>query len=127
MDRPAILLITGDPEIERAVCEASRKTGWALDVLRTAHEAIKRFSHGFDNLALILVDLDPDVHGVTLFNALEDTHGAAPVVALTSCEESYMKPLAISRGAATCLGKPITASRFQKLLQEFCPPTLAGK
>ena len=70
---------------------------------------------------MILVDLDPDVHGVTLFSALDECHGKAPVVVLTGCEESYMKPLAIGRGAVACLGKPVTAARFKRLFEEFCP------
>jgi DNA-binding response OmpR family regulator len=85
---------------------------------------VKQFSHGFEGLNLILVDLDPDVHGVTLFNALDDSHPGprrAPVVTLTSCEESYMKPLALGRGAAACLGKPVTAARLIRLFEEFCP------
>jgi|GEM_PF-20310 len=122
MSPPAILLITGDPEIERAVSEAARKTGRALTVARTAHEAVKQFAHGFQDLSLILVDLDPEVHGVTLFNALDDCHGTVPVVVLTGCEESYMKPLAMSRGAAGCVGKPVTAARFKLLFEDFCQP-----
>jgi len=43
------------------------------------------------------------------------------VVALTNCEETYMKPLAMGRGAAGCLGKPVNAARFRKLLEEFTP------
>jgi len=120
MSPPVIMLISGDPEIERAVSDAARKTGHALTVVRTAHEAVRQFSHGFQGLNLILVDLDPEVHGITLFNALNDCHGSAPVVALTSCEESYMKPLALARGAAECLGKPVTVSRFKRLFEDFC-------
>jgi DNA-binding NtrC family response regulator len=114
------MLLSGDAEIERAVSEAARRTGIAVTVVRTAHEAVKEFTHGFDGLSLILVDLDPDMHGVTLFNALDDCHGKAPVVALTGCEECYMKPLAMGRGAAGCLGKPITAARFKRLFEAYC-------
>lgn len=121
MPAPAILLISGDAEIERAVREAARKTGHALTVARTAHDAIKEFTHGFKGLSLIILDLDAETHGVTLFSALEDCHGGAPILALTDCEESYMKPLAMSRGAAGCLGKPVTAARFKRVLEEFCP------
>jgi DNA-binding NtrC family response regulator len=121
MPQPGILLISGDAEVERAVSEAARRTSQPLTVARTAHEAVKQFSHGFEGLSLILVDLDPDVHGVTLFNALGDCHGDAPVVALTGCEESYMKPLALSRGAVACLGKPVTAARFKQIIEDFHP------
>jgi len=118
---PAILLITGDAETERAVTEAARRTKRPVTVARTAHEAVKILSHGLKDLSLILLDLDQDVHGVTLFSALEDCHGATPVVALTGCEEGYMKPLAMDRGAAGCLGKPVTAARFARLFDTFCP------
>lgn len=117
---PTIMLISSDPEIERAVSEAAKQTGIAMTVARTAHEAVKAFTHGFEGISLILVDLDPEVHGVTLFNALDDSHGKAPVVALTGCEESYMKPLVMGRGAADCLGKPIAAARFKRLFESHC-------
>lgn len=120
MSPPKVLLISGDPEIERAASEAARRTRIALSVARTAHDAVKEFTHGFAGLNLILVDLDPEVHGVTLFNALDDCHGKAPVVALTGCEECYMKPLAMGRGAAACLGKPVTALQFARVFEDFC-------
>jgi len=121
---PNIFLISGDPEIERAVREAARRTCNGLTVAHTARDAVKEFTHGFDDLSLILMDLDPDAHGVTLLSGIEDCPGNAPVVALTGCQESQMKPLAMGRGAAGCLGKPVTASRFQRLFEAFCASPL---
>jgi DNA-binding NtrC family response regulator len=118
---PTILLITGDAEVERAVLDAARGSRRGLNVARTAHEAVRVFSHGFDGFDLIIVDLDPDVHGITLFNALEDCHGKAPVVVVTGCEESYVTPVALARGATGCLGKPVTSARFARLLEDLCP------
>jgi DNA-binding response OmpR family regulator len=116
-----ILLITGDADIERALLEAARRTGRTLTVIRTAHEAVKTFTHGFESFSLIILDLDPDVHGVTLFHALDDCHGGVPVVVLTGCEESYVKPIALSLGAADCLGKPVPPGQFARLLDELAP------
>ena len=121
MHLPTVFLISDDAEIERAVSDAARGTGHALTVARTSHEAVRLLAHGFQGFTLILVDLDPGVHGVTLFSALDDCHGGAPVVVLTGCEESYMTPLVMGRGAAGCLGKPVTASRFRLLFEQFCP------
>ena len=56
MSPPAILLISGDSEIERAVSEAAREMDHAVKVARTAHEALKQFSHGFEGLSLIPVE-----------------------------------------------------------------------
>jgi DNA-binding response OmpR family regulator len=114
------MLISSDSEIERAIHEAAREMDIMVYVSRTAHEAVREFTHGFEKFSLILVDLDPEVHGVTLFNALDDCHGKAPIVALTGCEESYMKPLVMAGGAADCLGKPITAACFQRLFESYC-------
>lgn len=120
MDSTIILLISRDPEIERAVSEAARRTGHALMIARTAHEAVKVFTYGFERFGLIVLDLDSDVHGVTMFSALEDCHGKARIAVLTSCEESYMKPLALEHGAAACMGKPVTALQFKRLFEQFC-------
>jgi len=117
----AIFLISGDAEVERNVTESARRTGHALIVARTAHQAVKMFAHGFEGLRLILMDLDPDVHGVALLNALEDCHGKVPLVALTGCEESYVTRLALRHGAAGCLGKPVALERFERLIGGLCP------
>lgn len=115
-----ILLISGDTEIEGAVREAARRSGVALTVAHTAYEAVREFTHGFERLSLILLDLDSDIHGVTLFNALEDCRGKAPVVVLTGSEESYMKPLAMAHGAADCVGKPISSACFERFFAFHC-------
>ncbi len=114
------MLITNDLEVERAVAEAARRTRVAVTVARTAHEALKGFTYGFDGYSLILLDLDPDIHGVTLFNALDECHGNAPVVVLTGCEPIYMKPLVTGRGAADCIGKPVAPGCFTRLLGSHC-------
>jgi len=126
MPPPSILLISCDAEIERAAAAAARKIGIPLSVIRTAHEAVKQLSLGCDAFGLILVDLDPAMHGVTLFNALDDVHGAAPIIALTDCEETYMTPIAVARGAAACLGKPVTPLCFEKLFAQFCHFSVTG-
>jgi DNA-binding NtrC family response regulator len=121
MPPPAILLITGDPDVERTVVNAAGKTGHALNTARTAYDALRLFSNGFEESCLIFVDLDPQVHGITLFNALDDCHGSVPLVVLTDCEEACMKPPAEQRGAAVCLGKPVTVSQFTRLMDQLCP------
>jgi DNA-binding NtrC family response regulator len=128
MSPPSILLISGDGAIQRAAFEAARANGHGLTIACTAHEALKQFIAGFEGFNLIVADLDPDVHGVTLFNAIDESHGTAPIVALTSYEEVYMKPLVLNRGAVECLGKPVAASRFVQLFDQYCsaaspPPT----
>jgi DNA-binding NtrC family response regulator len=120
MSPPTILLISGDGAIQRAAFEAARAIGHGMTIARTAHEALTQFIAGFDGFNLIVADLDPDVHGVTLFNALDECHGAAPVIALTSYEEVYMKPLVLKRGGVECLGKPVAASRFVQLFEQYC-------
>lgn len=115
------MLVSGDPEVERAASAAARMTRNPLIVSRTAHEAVNEFSRGFEDVGLLLVDLDGDVHGVTLFNALDDCHGLAPIVVITSYEEAYMKPLALDRGAVDCLGKPVSADCFSHLFESFHP------
>ena len=118
----AILLLNADPDVEKALNEVVSQSGHGLVTARTAVEAFRILREGAKDVKLVLIDLDPEIHGVALLTAVADLRENVPIVAVTSLEESYMKPLAIRRGAVECLGKPVAASRFAEAIQRCCEP-----
>jgi DNA-binding NtrC family response regulator len=120
MNPRIVLLLNGDPDVERAAEEAVLESRHGLRVARTSRDALGILRDGLDDVDLIIVDLDPSIHGVTLLGAIEGCRDPAPIVALTSLEQEYMRPLAAAKCVAECLGKPVTTAQFEKLIARFC-------
>lgn len=115
-----ILLVNADPEVQQATEDAVMRTRHGLRTAHTSAEALRMLSEGTDDVDLVILDLDPKVHGVALLAAIAGCCKNVPILIVTSFEEAYMKPLALKRGAAECVGKPVTASRFEQLIREHC-------
>ena len=107
-----ILLVNADPSVEKAATEAVMETRHGLRIARTSADALRILSEDISDVDAIILDLDPQVHGVALLAAISGFCADIKVIAVTGLEEQYMRPLALNRGAAVCLGKPVTAQAF---------------
>ncbi|MET0252739.1 MAG: response regulator [Terrimicrobiaceae bacterium] len=94
--------------------------GRALITAPTAAESFRILRDGAKDVKLVIIDIDPEMHGVALLTAVAGFRENVPVVVVTGLEESYMKPLAVRRGAVECLGKPVAANRFAEVIQRHC-------
>ena len=115
-----ILLLNADPDVEKALNEVASQRGHELVTARTAAESFRILRDDAKDVKLVIIDIDPEMHGVALLTAVAGLHENVPIVAVTSLEESYMKPLAVRRGAVECLGKPVAAKRFAEAIQRHC-------
>ena len=112
-----ILLLNADPDVEKALNEVASQRGHELVTARTAAESFRILRDDAKDVKLVIVDIDPEMHGVALLTAVAGFRENVPIVTVTSLEESYMKPLAVRRGAVECLGKPVAANRFAEAIQ----------
>jgi DNA-binding NtrC family response regulator len=96
-----------------SVPPTTSKTNRAAESFRILRDDAK-------DVKLVIIDIDPEMHGVALLTAVAGFRENVPIVAVTSLEESYMKPLAVRRGAVECLGKPVAANRFAEAIQRHC-------
>ena len=115
-----ILLLNADPEVEKALNEVASQRGDELVTARTAVESFRILRDGANDVKLVVIDIDPEMHGVTLLNAVAGFRENVPIVVVTSLEENYMKPLAVRRGASECLGKPVEPSRLAEAIRRHC-------
>jgi DNA-binding NtrC family response regulator len=120
MNPHVILLLNADPDVEKALNEVASQRGHELVTAHTAAESFRILRDDAKDVKLVIIDIDPEMHGVALLTAVAGFRENVPIVAVTSLEESYMKPLAMRRGAVECLGKPVAANRFAKAIQRHC-------
>ena len=120
MKPQVILLLNADPDVEKALNEVASQTGDELLTARTAAESFRILRDAAKDVKLVVIDIDPEMHGVTLLTAVAGFRENVPIVAVTSLEENYMKPLAVRRGAVECVGKPVAPSRLAETIRRHC-------
>ena len=119
--KPAIiLLMTADPTVERVACEAVTALRHGLRTARSAAEGFRDLETAREDVDVVIVDLDPGMHGTALLEAA-DVH--FPVIVLTSLEANYMTPVASRHGARECLTKPFQAEELQAALKRVLAAT----
>jgi DNA-binding NtrC family response regulator len=115
-----ILLLNADPDVEKALNEVASQRGHELVTARTAAESFRILRDDAQDVKLVIIDIDPEMHGVALLTAVAGLRENVPIVTVTGLEESYMKPLAVRRGAIECIGKPVAANRFAEVIERHC-------
>src|SRR5829696_3098531 len=103
-----ILLVNADPEVDRVAKEAVTQAGHDLRTAHTSAEALQLLGRKQFDADLVILDLDPQIHGVALLTAIVACREKVPIIAMTNLEDNYMRPLALGRGAIECFGKPVT-------------------
>src|SRR4029453_11501785 len=93
-----ILLLNADPDVEKALNEVTSQRGHELVTAHTAAESFRILRDDAKDVKLVIIDIDPEMHGVALLTAVAGFRENVPIVAVTSLERSYMKPLAMRRG-----------------------------
>ena len=103
-----ILLVDADADCGGLVLEAAARTARGVRLSHDSGKALRFLTHEFDQIDLLIVDVDPGSHGLALLEAVGALHRRPPIIVLTALEESHMEPIVAQHGAAACLGKPIS-------------------
>lgn len=121
---PTILLVAGENTPSTSVIiDAARRTGHGLRHARSSRETFEILNRGADDVHLVIIDVDPDTHGLCVLEAIGSCKNAPPVIVVTGLEELDMEPTAHRHGATACIGKPFTAAELALLIREVCPST----
>jgi len=122
--KPNILLVAHEDGTSNSViAEAAERTGHGLRHARSGREAFESLRAGLDNVDLVIIDVDPGIHSLTILEALSFSRTAPPVIVVTGFEEFAMEPIAFRHGATACIGKPFTPGELAGLIAEICPGT----
>jgi DNA-binding response OmpR family regulator len=124
MKKHTILLVDADGDSEALVSEVANRFGRDVLVAKTSCDAFRILGNQMQRLDLVIVDVDPGVHGLALLETISGCADRPPIVVITALEEIYMKPISLKHGAAACLGKPITVHRLSSSLNNVSKRSL---
>jgi DNA-binding NtrC family response regulator len=111
-----VLLVDADNDSKAIVSEAAVRTGRDVLLANTSRDAFRILHNEMQCLDVVVVDVDPGVHGLALLEAISGCADRPPIVVITALEETYMKPIAMKHGAAACLGKAIMIQKLSCVL-----------
>jgi DNA-binding NtrC family response regulator len=118
MKENLILLVDADGDSEGVVLEAAARTGHKVRRAKTSCDAFQILKDEIRHLDVIIVDVDPGVHGLALLEAISGYEERPPMIALTGLEETYMQSIAAGHDAADCLGKPVSIDKLKSALEK---------
>ena len=123
MKADVLLVVDADPSPTELVSLAAMKTKHRVIRAKTSREAFRILNGGLGDVDVIVVDVDPGVHGLAVLEAIDVSPTSPPVIVLTSLEEVYMTPIAAAHGAAACIGKPFTVEKIASVIEEVSAPS----
>jgi DNA-binding response OmpR family regulator len=122
--KPNILLVAhGDGTSNSAIADAAAQTGHGLRHASSGREAFAILKVSLADVDLVIIDVDPGIHSLSILEALSFSRTAPPVIVVTGFEESEMEPIAYCHGATACIGKPFTSGELAALIAEVRPFT----
>lgn len=120
--KPNILLVAhGDGTANSVIADAAARTGHELRHASSGREAFEILRAGLDDVDLVIIDVDPGIHSLSILEALGFSKSAPPIIVVTGFEEFTMEPIAFRHGATACIGKPFAAGELAALIAEVCP------
>ncbi|HSP64381.1 MAG TPA: response regulator [Pyrinomonadaceae bacterium] len=122
MKTTALLLVDSDSTSGALVSQAAAETGHQLIQAHTSHEAFCIIERGLEDVAAIIIDLDPGVHGLAVLEAIDICATTPPVIVLTGLEEVCMCGIAFARGAAAWIAKPFSAEKLAEIIEKVIDP-----
>src|SRR5689334_9800211 len=119
MNPKIIVLFSADPIVQEVVTSAALDNRHGLRLADTSESAVKVLAHDYSDADLFIIDLDEDIHGVSLLTALTFESGAPPIVLLTSFEPNYSSRLAAATGVKALFGKPIEREQMAEVIHRL--------
>jgi DNA-binding NtrC family response regulator len=118
-----LLVAHEDGTSNSVIADAAARTGHGLRHANSGREAFETLRSGLDDIDLVIIDIDPGMHSLTILEALSYCKTAPPVIVVTGLEEFEMEPIAYRHGATACIGKPFSSGELAALIAEVCPCT----
>jgi DNA-binding NtrC family response regulator len=112
-----ILLVEDRESLRSMLAETLAREGYGVEAVATGDEAVRRLSEG-RRYALVLTDLKlPGADGLAVLDAALASDAALPVILLTGYGTVETAVVAMKRGAADFLGKPVDVDLLLLLLR----------
>jgi DNA-binding NtrC family response regulator len=113
--RPKVLVVDDDTDLLSALSQLLETEGYQVATAATAEDALERFRE--ETYHVVLTDLQlPGRNGIALVKALHESSPATRCVLITGHGSIRSAVLALKRGAAEYITKPIKPKRLLALL-----------
>jgi len=116
MNRNVILLVDADAESCAATEAAARITGLDVRFAQIRRDLSEITGSDMDDVAVIVLDFELDVHGASLSAMLQDWQPPRPVILISSAE-SAPHPMMLLCGRAKHLSKPVSVERLSQKIK----------
>lgn len=118
MNRRVILVLDADADTARAVASAEAGVNCDIRFVRTSKDFFHFCHEDFENVAAVILDVDPGVHGMAILEALDACENAPPIIVVSALEEHRLSSVVQQHGAIACLGKPPSFTRLGHAVEE---------
>ncbi|MEM2259946.1 MAG: response regulator [Candidatus Methanomethylicaceae archaeon] len=113
-----ILVIDDDPDIREGISEILRNSGYEVDAVETATEAIKKSEENVYHIAFIDIVL-PDMNGIEVLKKLKDRIPKTRKVIITGYATLENAVEALNLGANAYLIKPVKPEDIIKITEKM--------
>ena len=121
MQSRALLVSKEASDSNTAIAEAAARAGLSLLHATGAKQAFELLREGLPVIDLVIIDVDPGIHGMAILEAITARESSPPVIVVTGFEQFEMAPIARHHGAAACIAKPFTAAEFLARVGNIAP------
>jgi len=118
MKRNVVLVLDADADTARAVASAAPGVSCDIRFIRTSKDFFHFCHEDFEDVAAIVLDVDPGVHGMAILEALDACENAPPIIVVSALEEQCLGPVVQRHGAIACLGKPLSFTQLGRALDQ---------
>lgn len=126
MKANALLISKKNSESNPTIAQAAARAGFSLLQTTDARQAFELLRNGLAEIGLVILDVDPGIHGMAILEAITARESSPPVIVVTGFEQSEMAPIARRHGAAACIAKPFAVHELLARIDEVCPADYAS-
>jgi CheY-like chemotaxis protein len=116
MKRNVILLVDADPDTCAVALTAAQTTGCDVRFGQIQRDLSEIAEFGLDDIAVIVLDYDPDVHGPAIAEALAQWLPPRPLIFISS-DGVVRRPRMSAGGAAKHLTKPVAPDQLAEAIE----------
>lgn len=119
MKRDVLLLVDADADTVNVVVSIAALTKFDVRFAQTSRDFFPLTQDGLADVALIVLDTDPGVHGLGVLEAVGAWGPAPPIIVISSDDEADLHPVVIAHGATERLEKPVSIDRLKTAIEKF--------
>jgi DNA-binding response OmpR family regulator len=111
-----ILLVDADPNTFAATLTAAQSAGFDVRVAQLERDLSEITAFELDDVAAIILDYDPDLHGALIAEKLSRWQPPRPLIFISTGKDLH-HPLILTGKAARHLTKPVTAGQVAHVIE----------